>query len=106
VNKKPRFFCDNCNTEVGRDTKACPQCGRFFASIRCPSCGFTGEEKAFTGGCPSCGYSAPPKVEKGDVRAKAAAPRASKKKFPLWAYVLCICASVFVFMLLLFNLMR
>jgi len=59
LKKKPRFFCDNCGCEVNKDTKACPKCGRFFASVRCPSCGFSGEEKLFSGGCPSCGYSAP-----------------------------------------------
>ena len=58
--KKPRFFCDNCGYEVGSDAKACQGCGRYFASVRCPSCNFTGDDQLFLKGCPSCGYSAPP----------------------------------------------
>jgi len=57
MSKKPRFFCDNCGREVDNGAKTCPGCGRFFSSIRCPSCGFTGEDKLFRNGCPSCGYS-------------------------------------------------
>lgn len=59
VKKKPRFFCDNCGREVGSETRSCPGCARFFASVRCPSCGFAGEDKLFLKGCPSCGYSDP-----------------------------------------------
>ncbi|MCL2128086.1 MAG: hypothetical protein FWH38_07520, partial [Treponema sp.] len=70
--KKPRFFCDNCGEEVGRNAKSCSRCGRFFASVRCPACGFSGDESAFSAGCPSCGYSAPP----------SAAGRPVEKKIP------------------------
>jgi uncharacterized membrane protein YvbJ len=55
--RSPRFFCENCGTEVPRDKKNCPKCGRYFSSVRCPSCGFTGEEALFKDGCPVCGYS-------------------------------------------------
>ncbi|MDR0486871.1 MAG: zinc-ribbon domain-containing protein, partial [Treponema sp.] len=54
----PRFFCDNCGCEVEDNAKACPRCGRIFTSVRCPSCGYSGEEKLFANGCPKCGYSA------------------------------------------------
>jgi len=60
LKKIPRFFCDNCGTEVGHEVKLCPRCGRHFSSVRCPSCTFTGEERMFLNGCPSCGYSAAP----------------------------------------------
>jgi predicted RNA-binding Zn-ribbon protein involved in translation (DUF1610 family) len=53
-----RFFCENCGAEVKRDSKTCPQCGKPFSSVKCPACGFTGEEVLFKGGCPVCGYSA------------------------------------------------
>ena len=57
MNKQPKFFCENCKAEVRRDAMICPHCGRFFASVRCPSCGFTGTHKEFKDGCPSCGYA-------------------------------------------------
>ncbi|WP_369792404.1 zinc ribbon domain-containing protein [Treponema sp. OMZ 838] len=60
MNKQPKFFCENCNAEVRRDAVICPHCGRFFASVRCPSCGFTGTHKEFKDGCPSCGYAFTP----------------------------------------------
>ncbi|QQO08367.1 zinc ribbon domain-containing protein [Breznakiella homolactica] len=60
MKKRPRFFCENCGSEVPRDAKHCPSCGRYFASVRCPKCDFTGAENLFAQGCPSCGYSAPP----------------------------------------------
>lgn len=36
----------------------CPHCGKFFASIRCPKCGFSGDDDTFNDGCPVCGYYA------------------------------------------------
>ncbi|MGP1490822.1 MAG: double zinc ribbon domain-containing protein [Treponema sp.] len=57
MNKHPKFFCENCKEEVRRDAMICPHCGRFFASVRCPECGFTGTHKEFKKGCPSCGYA-------------------------------------------------
>jgi uncharacterized membrane protein YvbJ len=56
--RKPRFFCDGCGTEVSADAKGCPNCGKFFASMRCPRCGFCGEHGEFRRGCPNCGYAA------------------------------------------------
>jgi len=60
MKKKPRFFCDNCGYEVGAETKSCPYCGRLFASIRCPSCDYSGPDRMFQNGCPMCGYSSVP----------------------------------------------
>jgi len=88
MNKKPRFFCDNCGNEVARDAKVCERCGRFFASVRCPSCGYTSGEKAFSNGCPSCGYSAP--------RVENQPPRRLSTPLPLWVYILSICAFIAV----------
>ncbi|MCL2043368.1 MAG: hypothetical protein FWG89_04430 [Treponema sp.] len=101
MSKKPRFFCDNCNTEVDRNTKACPQCGRFFSSIRCPSCGHSGEEKTFLGGCPSCGYSAP---KTGDYRLPE--KKVPAGPLPLWVYVFSICAFIAVIAILMYILGR
>jgi predicted RNA-binding Zn-ribbon protein involved in translation (DUF1610 family) len=96
--KSPRFFCDNCGAEVGRDLEKCPRCGRFFASVRCPACGFTGEERLFKNGCPSCGYSAPPTRASGGGRRKDTGPAGP---LPLWVYLVSIfallCAAALLF---------
>jgi hypothetical protein len=93
---RPRFFCEFCGAEVPKNAKSCPQCGRYFASVLCPSCGFAGDPGLFTGGCPVCGYSAPPP---GPV------PRAGKEKppktvaagaLPWWVYLLTVLALLAV----------
>ncbi|MDR2730828.1 MAG: hypothetical protein LBB81_08025 [Treponema sp.] len=80
MKKKPRFFCDNCGQEVDNRVKACPNCGRYFASVRCPKCGFTGGDKLFNHGCPSCGYSSLP--AKSSPAQAPGIPRLSKKREP------------------------
>jgi len=108
MNKKPRFFCDNCGQEVGRNAKACPYCGRFFASVRCPSCGFTGDENAFSGGCPSCGYSAPqpaaPAVSSASSTVRPPEKKIPARPLPLWVYILSICAFISVCAVVFFKL--
>lgn len=52
-----KFFCENCGAEVPQNAKVCRHCGRFFSSVRCPSCGTTGTNKTFENGCPNCGYA-------------------------------------------------
>lgn len=56
-NKKAKFFCENCGTEVKENSKVCNHCGKFFISVRCPNCGNTGHSQEFTKGCPKCGYA-------------------------------------------------
>jgi uncharacterized membrane protein YvbJ len=87
----PRFFCDNCGVEVPQNSKNCPSCGRFFSSVRCPYCGFVGEEALFSNGCPSCGYSTSPAnaAGKGEVKAKKKKKEAEPVVgLPLWVYIL------------------
>jgi hypothetical protein len=98
----PRFFCENCGAEVPRNAKNCPNCGRFFASVRCPSCGFTGGEALFKGGCPVCGYSA--SAGKGRIL-----PWPKKKKIPagtlpVWVYVTAVLALIVVLGTLVYHL--
>jgi predicted RNA-binding Zn-ribbon protein involved in translation (DUF1610 family) len=100
MNKKPRFFCDNCGHEVDRDAKTCAHCGRFFASVRCPSCGYTSGEKDFSNGCPSCGYSAPPAARPPEQPEKLPA-----RALPLWVYLLSICAFIAVCAVLVSRLL-
>ncbi len=64
------FFCEKCGAAVPGDAEKCPKCGRVFYSVRCPSCGFTGNADLFVSGCPLCGYrisggEATPPVRKG-----------------------------------------
>ena len=112
MNKQPKFFCENCNAEVRRDAVICPHCGRFFASVRCPACGFTGTHKEFKDGCPSCGYAVGsdiPKTKTGKAKKtkKHKLPvvwynghengvRADTDPLPLWIYglVLLLCAAL------------
>ncbi|MDR0399702.1 MAG: zinc ribbon domain-containing protein [Treponema sp.] len=121
MGKKPIFFCDNCGAEVPMSAKSCPRCGRFFASVRCPECGFTGQEEDFVQGCPECGYSSSParKPPGADPprggNSKRRAPRsripgrtASREPAlspPLWLYLIAAVTLIGVLMLL-YNALR
>ena len=58
--KEAKFFCESCGSEVPRNSKVCPTCGKFFASVRCPQCGRLGSNEDFKNGCPTCGYAVNP----------------------------------------------
>ena len=58
--KEAKFFCESCGSEVPRNSKVCPTCGKFFASVRCPQCGRIGSNDDFKDGCPTCGYAVNP----------------------------------------------
>ncbi|GHV32432.1 hypothetical protein AGMMS4952_22790 [Spirochaetia bacterium] len=115
-----RFICQNCGAQVNRNSKTCPQCGRPFANVLCPACGFEGEERFFSAGCPSCGYTSggPAKAAvpkqgtfdrnrpgkgKGPESAGLTGrpPRFAAGELPAWAYALAILAFVGVLALLL-----
>ena len=83
-----RFFCDNCGTEVKRNSDRCPKCGRYFAFVRCPKCGYTGEEGNFTKGCPVCGYCTPEQKKAGIEPKKRSLIAAGK--LPLWVYIVAL----------------
>jgi predicted amidophosphoribosyltransferase len=104
ASKKPRFFCDNCNAEVPMTAKNCPGCGRFFASVRCPSCGYSADDADFKKGCPSCGYSAPPK--KAGIFQEAPKRKTFIEALPLWVYVVTALAFVSVAAALYFSFFR
>jgi len=99
-----RFFCDNCGEEVERNAVRCSRCGRYFASIRCPECGFTGDEKRFAKGCPVCGYC-------DDKREPARFPQAQTElsvtkpeKLPRWVYVVSAIGLIIVGLILFYRM--
>ncbi|GHV80854.1 hypothetical protein AGMMS49944_26450 [Spirochaetia bacterium] len=97
-----RFICEHCGASVKRDSKSCPQCGRPFANVLCPVCGFEGAERLFSAGCPSCGYTAEAPVRvAASKHEKEPPPRFVAGDLPVWAYVLAILAFVSVLALLL-----
>ncbi|MDR1788042.1 MAG: hypothetical protein LBR16_06300 [Treponema sp.] len=53
--------------------------------MRCPACGFAGEDALFRRGCPSCGYSAPPPA-RAPNRPGTRAGSARQSDAPLWLY--------------------
>ncbi|AEF85727.1 conserved hypothetical protein [Treponema primitia ZAS-2] len=97
------FFCENCGAEVKRDSKNCPKCGRSFASILCPACGFVGEEALFAGGCPVCGYTAPAQGAPKNHPGKTLPQKFSAGALPGWAYALAVLVFAAVAALLLFS---
>ena len=82
-----RFFCESCGAEVPRNTNNCPKCGRAFASILCPACGFSGEADLFKGGCPVCGYSSSPSGKARKGRNTKESKKTSGGGLPLWLYI-------------------
>jgi uncharacterized membrane protein YvbJ len=111
----PLFYCDSCGAEVSQDALACPKCGRKFASIRCPACGFSGEEDLFSDGCPKCGYQVlPGKSRRKNKRTasvsrrggKASRVSASGGALPVWAYLLTIAFFILALSFLLFYMSR
>ena len=103
TSQSPRFFCENCGSEVPRDAKNCQKCGRYFASVRCPACGFVGEEAIFKGGCPVCDYSSSPS---GETAGKGRRPPPGKRHaepLPVWVYLLTAAAFIGVLAALFFS---
>jgi Zn finger protein HypA/HybF involved in hydrogenase expression len=108
----PLFYCDNCGAEVSRDETFCPKCGRKFASIRCPACGFFGEENLFYDGCPQCGYQV--LSGKGGHRrpafrhshGKTSFASASEGELPVWVYFVTFAFFIFALSFLLFYMSR
>ena len=94
--EKPRFYCDNCGSEVAQDQHECHNCGRSFLSVRCPACGLTGDVKTFENGCPKCGYAVgkqantntPPNKNREKPKKKKAEESKGYYILPIWVYVI------------------
>jgi len=98
--KGPLFFCEHCGSPVPRDAKKCPSCGRFFSSVRCPSCNFTGPESLFSEGCPMCGYSStttfPDLSSNKNWKSAKSEARGPVTPLPWWVYGITLLALVLV----------
>lgn len=96
-NQTALFFCENCNSEVGRDDKVCARCGHFFASVRCPQCDMMGDPSQFRTGCPQCGYAMDlssfgiPSNNGGKKKKKSSSSKGAIRKeehLPMWLYII------------------
>jgi RNA polymerase subunit RPABC4/transcription elongation factor Spt4 len=81
--KRPRYFCEFCGSEVRKDARVCPHCGRFFSSVKCPRCGYVGKADDFARGCPVCGYAEAANPPPEPIRP----PVAKAAPVPWWAFV-------------------
>ncbi len=95
--KKPKYFCEHCGAEVGRNARVCPRCGRFFSSVKCPKCGFVGVADDFLSGCPSCGYA---EAANDAPEAWRPAPEAAPP-LPIWVWLGALGLTILVLFLLL-----
>ncbi|HAE23678.1 MAG TPA: hypothetical protein DCG47_15375 [Spirochaetaceae bacterium] len=90
----PRYYCQHCGAEVGRDEKACPKCGRLFTSVLCPKCGFSAAPSRFKEGCPVCGHTGALNAPGYDGGAEAWPPRKGPQgpaaPLPLWIWLLAL----------------
>ena len=103
--KDPSFYCENCGKKVNSKLNICPGCGEEFISVRCPSCGFTGNAELFKKNCPSCGYAGDNVIDSfQDSMARTTKPvnrdikigSNSKKFLSLWIYRVLIAALIVV----------
>lgn len=109
MKKVPKFFCEYCGTEVRQRDRVCPHCGRFFASVKCPSCGFSGDSHVFKDGCPVCGYAVHQDFSDRKGNGSGKSRRIKQKKsgetdpLPWWIYGLSFGLLVFVIALIIMN---
>ena len=99
----PKFFCENCGSEVKRNAHFCPHCGRIFASVRCPSCNYFGTASQFAKGCPKCGYAFHPEKKEKSVPQKKVAYKAYDDALPKWVYALVFGIVLVVVIAILFH---
>lgn len=104
----PKFFCENCGNEVKRNTKVCPHCGKFFASVRCPECNRLGSPDDFANGCPECGYAvySDSKAKQNKRRKNTSVYKSNRYDDPLpwWIYSIVILIA-FIVIVCFFQLM-
>lgn len=122
-NKEAKFFCESCGSEVPKNARTCPTCGKFFASVRCPKCNTTGSTEDFLDGCPSCGYAVHSSTYGGygfkTPGSKNSAKTKRNKSFslfenknkgdsspiPFWIYLVCIVILI-ILIIMLYSCIR
>jgi hypothetical protein len=97
---RARFFCDSCGAAVWAKADTCPACGKTFAAVRCPQCGYEGKPSDFVRGCVVCGYMAP---EGG--RGKPRSQARPRRELPLSPGVARIAAVALLLLLCLFFIL-
>jgi predicted RNA-binding Zn-ribbon protein involved in translation (DUF1610 family) len=102
VTKAPKFFCESCGSEVRQNAKFCLHCGKFFASVKCPSCGFIGDSRLFRDGCPACGYAVYAK-DSPSTRKTGAKKKEEADPLPWWIYLLAVLLLGVVTLLILLR---
>ncbi len=105
MEKKPKFFCDYCGTEVKQNDRMCRKCGKFFSSVKCPACGKTGPASVFTNGCPGCGYAFsedPSSLPEGG--SASSGKGAEAENLPFWIYLSALGLTVILVIAALFYL--
>ncbi|HNY17324.1 MAG TPA: zinc ribbon domain-containing protein [Treponemataceae bacterium] len=110
MKRLPAFFCEFCGTQVRQNDRVCPHCGKFFSSVKCPSCGFTGDSKIFRDGCPACGYAFGGHGDNASREGSAkrgASPRLKGKgetdPLPIWIYAVTLAVLALVVALILLR---
>ncbi|MDR2898338.1 MAG: zinc ribbon domain-containing protein [Spirochaetaceae bacterium] len=107
TDRKPKFFCDFCGTEVKQNDRMCRKCGKFFSSVKCPACGKTGSAAAFSNGCPACGYafsnnnSSEDPSNGGSLSEKH---HGETESLPLWIYLSALGLTIFLIIVTLLYL--
>ncbi|AFG37743.1 zinc ribbon domain-containing protein [Spirochaeta africana] len=104
--KHPKFFCENCGTDVPASAMMCPVCGRFFAAVRCPRCSYSGRQAEFKNGCPRCGYSGVPDTSAGSAGSEAQdqirLPRKTRPLLPLFPSILITMILAFIGLVIIY----
>jgi hypothetical protein len=103
--KATKYFCEHCGREVNGRARICPFCGRFFSSVKCPRCGYSGESTEFLEGCPACGYGVPKKTVSDDAIGRPRGPSGLNEKLPTWVYLIAL-AALLVALALLFVFIK
>jgi ABC-type uncharacterized transport system involved in gliding motility auxiliary subunit len=97
-----KFYCRACGRQVSYEAESCPYCGRFFTAVKCPKCGFSGEDVLFIEGCPKCVFGWDKSTENFMVKSKKRIYKSISLK---WVRRL-ILPSLVLLLLLLYLLWR
>lgn len=98
---KPSFYCENCGRKVPAGLDVCPGCGELFSSVRCPSCGYTGEPGFFKKSCPHCGFTGKDVIDNSLNKKNYNIGLITKNFLPAWVYRVLITALIILIIYLI-----